>query len=87
MKETENFTGPVNIGNPGEFTIIELAEKILEMTNSTSKIVNIDEREDDPVRRRPDIAVAKKRLGWKPKITLQGGLRPTIDYFKKVIKR
>ena len=86
MMKTENFTGPVNTGNPDEFTVIELAEKVLEMTNSVSKIVKVDAREDDPVRRRPDISVAKQRLGWQPEITLQEGLRPTIDYFEKLLK-
>ena len=86
MMKTENFTGPVNTGNPGEFTVIELAEKVLEMTNSISKIVNVDAREDDPVRRKPDISLAKQRLGWEPEITLQEGLRPTIDYFEKFLK-
>ena len=82
----KNFTGPVNTGNPGEFTIIELAEKVLKMTNSVSKIVYVDERADDPVRRRPDISLAIQRLGWQPKISLQEGLRPTIDYFEKLLK-
>jgi len=86
MMKTENFTGPVNTGNPDEFTIIELAEKVLEMTNSVSKIENVDEREDDPVRRKPDISLAKQRLGWQPKISLQEGLRPTIEYFEKLLK-
>ena len=86
MMKTENFTGPVNTGNPDEFTIIEMAEKILEMTNSVSKIVNANEREDDPVRRKPDISLAKQKLGWQPKIPLQEGLRSTIDYFEKLFK-
>ena len=86
MMKIENFTGPVNTGNPYEFTIIELAEKVLEMTNSVSKIVKVDAREDDPVRRKPDISLAKQRLGWQPEITLQEGLRPTIDYFEKLLK-
>ena len=86
MMKTENFTGPVNTGNPDEFTVIELAEKVLEMTNSVSKIVKIDAREDDPVRRKPDISLAKQRLGWEPEISLQKGLRPTIDYFEKLLK-
>ena len=86
MMKTENFTGPVNTGNPGEFTIIELAEKVLEMTNSVSKVVNVNERADDPVRRKPDISLAKVKLGWEPKITLKEGLRPTIDYFEKLLK-
>ena len=86
MMKTENFTGPVNTGNPDEFTVIELAEKVLEMTNSISKIVKVDAREDDPFRRKPDISLAKQRLGWEPEITLQEGLRPTIDYFEKLLK-
>ena len=86
MMKTENFTGPVNTGNPDEFTVIELAEKVLEMTNSVSEIVKVDAREDDPIRRKPDISLAKKRLGWEPEITLQEGLRPTIDYFEKLLK-
>ena len=86
MMKTENFTGPVNTGNPDEFTVIELAEKVLEMTNSVSKIVKVDAREDDPVRRKPDISLAKQKLGWQPEITLQEGLRPTIDYFEKLLK-
>ena len=86
MMKTENFTGPVNTGNPDEFTIIELAEKVIEMTNSVSKILKVDAREDDPLRRKPDISLAKQRLGWQPKITLQEGLRPTIDYFEKLLK-
>ena len=86
MMKTENFTGPVNTGNPDEFTVIELAEKVLEMTNSISKIVKVDAREDDPFRRKPDISLAKQRLDWEPEITLQEGLRPTIDYFEKLLK-
>jgi len=86
MMKTDNFTGPVNTGNPDEFTVIELAEKVLEMTNSVSKIVKVDAREDDPVRRKPDISLAKQKLGWQPEITLQEGLRPTIDYFEKLLK-
>jgi len=86
MMKTENFTGPVNTGNPDEFTVIELAEKVIEMTNSVSKILKVDAREDDPLRRKPDISLAKQRLGWQPKITLQEGLRPTIDYFEKLLK-
>ena len=86
MMKTKNFTGPVNTGNPDEFTVIELAEKVIEMTNSVSKIVKVDAREDDPVRRKPDISLAKQKLGWQPEITLQEGLRPTIDYFEKLLK-
>ena len=86
MMQTEDLTGPVNTGNPGEFTMIELAEKVLEMTNSSSKLIKTAARPDDPGRRRPDITLAKKRLGWEPKITLEEGLRPTIDYFDELLK-
>ena len=86
MMQTNNFTGPVNTGNPKEFTIIELAEKVLEMTNSSSKLIRTAARPDDPGRRRPDITLAKKRLGWDPKIMLEEGLRPTIEYFDELLK-
>ena len=86
MMLTEDLTGPVNTGNPKEFTMIELAEKVLEMTNSSSKLIKTAARPDDPGRRRPDITLAKKRLGWEPKITLEEGLRPTIDYFDELLK-
>ena len=86
MMQSENFTGPVNTGNPGEFTMIELAEIVLEMTNSSSKLIKTAARPDDPGRRRPDITLAKKRLGWEPKIKLKEGLRPTIDYFDELLK-
>ena len=86
MMQTNNFTGPVNTGNPKEFTIIELAEKVLEMTNSSSKLIRTAARPDDPGRRRPDITLAKKRLGWDPKIKLEEGLRPTIEYFDELLK-
>ena len=86
MMQTNNFTGPVNTGNPIEFTIIELAEKVLEMTNSSSKLIKTAARPDDPGRRRPDITLAKKRLGWEPEIKLEKGLRPTIEYFDELLK-
>ena len=87
MMETDNYIGPVNTGNPDEFTMIELAEKVLEMTNSSSKLVKVQARPDDPGRRRPDITLAKKRLGWEPKIKLEEGLKSTIDYFDDFLKR
>ena len=87
MMNTENFTGPVNTGNPGEFTIIELAETVLKMTNSSSKLVKVEARPDDPGRRRPDITLAKEKLGWEPKIKLKEGLKPTIEYFDELLKR
>jgi len=88
MNSRDGFTGPVNIGNPGEFTILELAEKIIKMTNSKSKIIHRPLPEDDPVQRRPDISLAKKELGsWTPKVSLDEGLERTIHYFKQLLKR
>ena len=87
MMNTENFTGPVNTGNPGELTMIELAETILKMTNSSSKLVKVEARPDDPGRRRPDISLAKEKLGWEPEIKLKEGLKPTIEYFDELLKR
>ena len=85
MMATENFTGPVNLGNPGEFTMIELAEIILKMTNSKSKIVFKPLPSDDPKQRKPDISLAKEKLnGWEPKIRLEEGLIDTIKYFKSL---
>ena len=86
MMNTENFTGPVNTGNPGEFTMIELAETVLKMTNSSSKLVKVEARPDDPGRRQPDITLAKEKLGWEPKIKLKEGLKPTIEYFDELLK-
>ena len=86
MMNTENFTGPVNTGNPGEFTMIELAETVLKMTNSISKLVLVEARPDDPGRRRPDITLAKEQLGWEPEIKLKEGLKPTIEYFDELSK-
>jgi UDP-glucuronate decarboxylase len=85
MMETENFTGPVNIGNPREFKIIELAELVLKMTGSRSKIVFKPLPKDDPIQRKPDISLAKEKLSWEPKIPLEEGLERTINYFKKVV--
>jgi len=81
----DSFTGPVNIGNPGEFTIWELANKVIELTGSSSQILQQPLPQDDPKQRRPDIAVAKAMLNWEPKINLEQGLIKTIDYFKQVI--
>jgi UDP-glucuronate decarboxylase len=87
MDDTDNdFTGPVNIGNPGEFTILELAEKVIQLTGSKSEIVFMPLPEDDPLQRKPDISLAKEKLNWKPEIHLEDGLLKTIDYFKKLIK-
>ena len=85
MMSTENFIGPVNIGNPEEFTIIELAEAIIRLTNSKSKLIFNPLPEDDPMQRKPDISLAKEKLVWMPKIQLEEGLRKTIDYFKQIV--
>jgi UDP-glucuronate decarboxylase len=86
MNSDESFIGPVNIGNPGEFTMIELAESIIQLTNSKSKLTYHPLPEDDPMQREPNISLAKEKLNnWEPKIKLNEGLKLTIDYFKKVI--
>jgi UDP-glucuronate decarboxylase len=85
MNGPDDFTGPVNIGNPNEFSILELAEKVITMTGSTSKIDYRPLPEDDPLQRQPNIDLAKKRLGWEPKTQLKEGLKQTIAYFKENI--
>ncbi len=86
MMETEDkITGPINLGNPDEFTIKELAEKVIEFTDSQSKIIFEDLPEDDPRKRKPDITKAKEILEWQPKIKLDDGLKTTINYFKKLV--
>ena len=86
MKTDKNFTGPVNIGNPGEFTILELAQKIIELTGSSSKIIYMPLPADDPTQRQPDISLSKEKLAWQPAISLETGLIKTIDYFKQLIR-
>ena len=85
MNTGEDFQGPVNVGNPGEFTIKELAETIIGLTNSKSKLIFEPLPEDDPMQRQPDISLAREKLGWEPKVALEDGLKPTIEYFKSVI--
>jgi UDP-glucuronate decarboxylase len=87
MMNVANFHGPVNLGNPGEFTILSLAEKVIKMTASSSKLVFRDLPSDDPVRRRPDIALAKEKLGWAPTIDIDAGLVRTIEYFRQTLDR
>ena len=82
MMECENFTGPVNLGNPREMTIREIAEMVIEMTGSSSKLVYKPLPKDDPTRRKPDISLAKEKLGWEPQVILEDGLKSTIQYFK-----
>jgi UDP-glucuronate decarboxylase len=83
MMDTEGLTGPVNLGNPDEYTILELAQKIIALTGSRSKIVYRPLPSDDPTQRQPDITLAKQRLGWQPKVPVDEGLRRTIDYFQQ----
>ena len=85
MMNQEEIIGPVNVGNPGEFTMLELAQAVLEQTGSKSKIVYQPLPGDDPKMRRPDISLAKKALGWEPKVELREGLQKTIEYFKAIV--
>jgi UDP-glucuronate decarboxylase len=86
MNSDAKITGPINLGNPGEFTIRELAELVIDLTGSTSKLVKKPLPEDDPKQRQPDIARAKKSLGWQPRIKLRDGLKKTIPYFEGLIR-
>jgi UDP-glucuronate decarboxylase len=83
MDSPPSFTGPVNLGNPVEFTMRGLAELVLKETGSTSKLINMALPQDDPKQRRPDISLAKAKLGWEPKINLADGLKPTVDFFRQ----
>ena len=85
MNASNEVVGPINMGNPGEFTMIELAEKVLRLTGSKSKLIHMPLPQDDPKQRRPDITKAKQLLNWEPTIALEQGLERTIDYFRKVI--
>jgi UDP-glucuronate decarboxylase len=85
MNSRDGFTGPVNIGNPGEFTMLELAEMVIELTNSKSKLIFLPLPQDDPMQRRPVIDLAKKELDWEPTVALREGLIKTIAYFETVI--
>lgn len=85
MNSRDGFTGPVNIGNPGEFTMLELAQQIIELTNSKSKMIFMPLPQDDPMQRKPLIDLAKKELDWEPKVNLREGLIKTIAYFESVI--
>ncbi len=85
MKTNDSFNGPVNLGNPVEFTILELADKVIELTGSKSKIVFKPLPSDDPMQRKPDISLAKKQLDWEPKIKLEEGLKKTIVYFDQLL--
>ncbi len=83
----DSVTGPINLGNPGEFTVLELARKIIDLTGAKSKIVFEKLPQDDPCRRKPDISKAKQTLGWEPKVSLDEGLKTTIEYFRQVLAK
>jgi UDP-glucuronate decarboxylase len=85
MATQADFTGPVNLGNPGEFTIKELAERILALTGSRSEIIFLPPPTDDPQQRQPDISLAKEKLAWAPKVPLDEGLAKTIAYFDRLL--
>lgn len=87
MDSSDSVTGPINVGNPGEFTMIELAETVLRLTGSNSKLVRLPLPADDPKQRRPDITRAQTVLGWEPKVQLEDGLRETIVYFRKLLEK
>jgi len=85
MNTPDDFEGPMNAGNPNEFTILQLAETVIKLTKSNSKIILKPLPQDDPMQRQPDISVAKKKLGWEPNIQLEEGLKKTINYFKEIL--
>jgi UDP-glucuronate decarboxylase len=85
MDSPPELTGPVNLGNPGEFSMLELAEKVLALTGSRSRLVRKPLPPDDPARRCPDIGLARKELGWQPRVALDDGLRSTVDYFRRLL--
>jgi len=87
MDSPDALAGPVNLGNPGEFTMIELAEAVKELTGSRSELVHQPLPQDDPHQRQPDIRLAREQLGWEPKVPLREGLRPTIAYFDELLRR
>ena len=85
MNSPDSFTGPVNLGNPVEFSIFQLAQKVIELTNSGSDIIFAPLPSDDPAQRQPDITLAKKSLDWSPQISLEKGLEKTIAYFSNIL--
>jgi UDP-glucuronate decarboxylase len=85
MMDCDGFTGPVNLGNPAETTILEFAERIIALTGSRSRIVHRPLPSDDPQQRQPDITLARERLGWLPTVHVEAGLKKTIDYFSALL--
>lgn len=86
MASGDDFIGPVNVGNPGEYTILQLAQEIIRLTNSKSELVYMPLPQDDPIQRQPDISLAKQKLNWEPTIPLEEGLKKTIAYFETIVK-
>ncbi|MCK5539681.1 MAG: GDP-mannose 4,6-dehydratase, partial [Deltaproteobacteria bacterium] len=86
LMESDHFAGPVNLGNPCEFTMLKLAELVLELTDSQSEITHLPLPEDDPIQRRPDISKAKSLLDWTPKVQLREGLQQAVNYFRQVLE-
>jgi UDP-glucuronate decarboxylase len=86
MDSPEDFTGPVNVGNPNEFTMLELAETVLRLVGSASTITYQPLPQDDPKQRQPDISLAQKQLDWQPKVGLEDGLKETIAYFRTILE-
>ncbi len=86
MNSSDDFTGPINIGNPDEFTMLDLAEKVIDLTGSKSKLIYMPLPQDDPMQRQPDIALAKEILDWKPTVKLEDGLKETIEYFEELLR-
>jgi UDP-glucuronate decarboxylase len=87
MNTSNEFTGPINIGNPSEFSILELAENVIALTGSKSKLIFMPLPSDDPMQRQPDISKAREMLNWEPKVMLNEGLLKTIDYFSNLIQQ
>jgi len=86
MNSSSDFTGPVNLGNPVEFTILELANKVVELTGSSSQIIFKPLPQDDPRKRKPDITLAREKLDWFPQVQLEEGLKKTISYFEDCLR-
>ena len=87
MESDREFTGPVNVGNPAEFTMLELAEQVLRIVGGSSKLVFKPLPQDDPKQRQPNIGLAKEKLGWQPKVSLEDGLKETVAYFRALLAR
>lgn len=87
MNNNDNFIGPVNLGNPHEFTILNFAELIIKLTNSNSEIIFKELPKDDPIQREPDISLAKEKLNWEPTVGIEDGLKATIEYFENILKQ